>query len=111
MCCWASMHQSHRHLLQLCSWKFSSQHHIGPQLQQQDEHPFCLLLNSFRCSGDSGVQQLNDMLPETCLLCKGRSTVLCVGQNVRQVVGRFSDNAYKEDVQSGMHRNRLYNRQ
>jgi hypothetical protein len=50
------------------------------------------------------MQQLNDMWPEICVLCKGRSTVLEVGQNVRQVVGRFSDNACKEDMQSGMHR-------
>jgi len=105
------MHRSNSHLLQLCGWKFSSQHHIGPQLQQQDEHLSCLLLNSFRCTGDSGIQQLNDMWPEICVLCKGRSTVLEVGQNVRQVVGRFSDNACKEDGQSGMHRNRRNNRQ
>lgn len=50
------------------------------------------------------MQQLNDMLPEVCVLCKGRSSVLKVGQSVRLVVGRFSDNACKEDVQSGMHR-------
>ena len=90
--------------MQLCGWQVSSQHHIGPQLQHQDKHPFCLLLNSFRRTGDSAMQQLNDVLPEVCVLCKGRSSVLEVGQNVRQVVGRFSDNACKEDGQSGVHR-------
>ena len=50
------------------------------------------------------MQQLNDMLPEVGVLCKDRSSVLEVGQNVCQVVGCFSDNACREDVQSGVHR-------